>query len=158
MLYALLTLALAALALAVAVVARGRAALTDPAYGCLTRTGLHRIWTWRGAVLFLDIDDMRGLNKAHGYRTVDRFIAEALAESCRRGEAVAARWASGDEIAIWLPSLEAAGHVQARLESAFAARGMTAMYGSAPAQRSLVLTVAQAADWVQDQKRARDAH
>jgi GGDEF domain-containing protein len=149
-------LALAALILAIAVIFRSRDAYRDRAYGCLTRVGLERRWTGRGAVLFLDIDDMRGLNKFHGYREVDRRIREALAESCRAGEAVVARWASGDEIVIWLHDLEAAGHVQTRLQAAFARRGMSAMYGAARAQRSLPHTVAAASDRVQDLKRARD--
>lgn len=147
----------AALPLGVEVVRRLADAYRDRAYGCLTRVGLERRWTGRGAVLFFDINRMHQLNTALGYREVDRRIREVLAEVCRAGEAMAARWQSGDEIVIWLRAgLDAVAHIVARLQAALAARGIDAMFATAPAQRDLVATVAAASDQVQAMKRERD--
>lgn len=151
-------LAAAALVLAALTVRRSRQLLIDPAYGCLTRRGLEARWNGRGCLLFFDIDDMRGLNKAHGYAAVDARIAGALAASCRKGEAYAARWASGDELVIKLEELELVPSVLPRLERALAERGLSAMYGLAPAERDLAATVKRASDLVQAQKARRDAH
>lgn len=154
---ALVVLAAAALGLALASLVRTRTLLIDPAYGCLTRRGLEARWTGKGCLLFFDIDDMRGLNKAHGYAAVDSRIAGALAATCRKGEAYAARWASGDELVIVLERADLAAIVLPRLQAALEARGLSAMYALAPAERSLEATVQHASDLVLAQKIRRDA-
>lgn len=152
-----LTTALALIALVLFVAYRRdmRTLLTDPAYGCGTRRALERAWDGRGVVLFFDINDMKGLNDAHGYDGVDQRIRESLAAACRKGEATAYRWASGDEFAVKLPSVFVAWRVRHRLEVEFGQRGITAMYGVALASPSLVATVKAASDQVQQQKRVR---
>lgn len=150
------SLALIAVALFVAYRHEMRELLIDPAYGCGTRRALERTWRGQGVVLFFDIDGMKALNDAHGYAGVDQRIREALAASCRKGEAVAYRWASGDEFAVTLPDVVTAVRVRDRLILSLGVREMSAMYGIAPAQRSLVATVTVASDQVQMQKRARD--
>lgn len=153
----IIALALLALALALACRRDMRSLLIDSAYGCGTRRALERAWGGRGVVLFFDIDDMHALNDAYDYEGVDQRIRSALTAACRKGEATAYRWASGDEFAVTLPSPAVAALVQRRLEAELAARGITAMYGAAVARRSLVATVKAASDQVQAQKRARDA-
>lgn len=153
----IIPLALAALVLAILLIRQSRGLLIDPAYGCLTRHGLARRWTGTGAILFFDIDGMRELNKRHGYAVVDHRIGGALAATCRAGEAVAARWASGDELVIWLTDIDLVPLVLPRLHRALAERGLSAMVAAAPAERDLVATVARASALVLAQKRRRDA-
>lgn len=146
----------AALPLGIEVVRRLRDAYIDRSYGCLTRVGLEQRWTGRGVVLFFDINRMGELNDLLTYEGVNARIRAALAETCRRGEAVAARWASGDELLIWLEiAPELLPVVEARLVAALARQGIDAEMAPATAERDLVATVKRASDQVQELKRRR---
>ncbi len=146
-----------ALVLSLVSVIRNRALLYDPHYQCLTRQGLERRWNGKGAAIFLDVDNMRHLNTTYGYRAVDARIAGALAAACRKDEAYAARWASGDEIVIKLEELELVPIVLPRLHEALTERGLSAPLVPVPAERSLEATIAKASDLVQEMKRRRPA-
>ena len=54
-------------------------------------------------LIFMDIDNVHGLNERYGYAEVDRRIRESFAIRFRKSDVVA-RWFSGDEIVILMDS------------------------------------------------------
>jgi GGDEF domain-containing protein len=152
--FLLTLLAALALVLAVATALRTRTLLIDRAYGCLTRSGIERIFRPGSDVIFLDLDAIHALNTRHGMPEVDRRIARALAATTRRGEIVAGRWYSGDELVVLAPA-GVGVHVAGRLAAALAVEGMSACMAVIPAAERLASAAQQGLEDVQAQKRAR---
>ena len=131
---------------------------TDAAYGIASRPGLDRHWQRRQSqsqgheVVFMDLDGLHALNERLGYGEVDRRIRTALA--LREGDTYfIARWYSGDEIVLLVPKGDAAG-AAARIQTRLQGVGLSATYGTAPAQTDLRSAVAEAAEKVQAAKAA----
>jgi len=109
-------------------------------YGCYTRAGFEKlVWPeiadnarW---IIYLDVDDMRGLNAAHTHEGVNSLIKKSLA--VRASDYVAGQWFSGDEFIICITedqSRESSDPVAlcARLKEAFLENGVPATFGIAP--------------------------
>ena len=124
-------------------------AYTDAAYGCLTRAGATECITLTGSedVIFLDIDNMHALNAEYGYAGVDGCIRESLA-ALRQHDISIARWYSGDEVILVVPSGDGTGTAR-RLRDVMRSNGLSATFGVVCASCDLVESVTRAADKVQ---------
>ena len=95
----------------------------DTAFGMYTRSGLMTLaksqFLGKKSVAFLDLDRIHELNERYGYDEVDRRVRAAFSANTRKGDALAARWWSGDEILLVLDcNTDRAYHVLERLASA----------------------------------------
>lgn len=125
--------------------------ITDRAYGCYTRQGLEMKYTGCGDVIFLDLDGMHDANAKYGYRIVDEKIAASINAVTRKGESFAGRWYSGDEIVL-VVDCGAGMDVAQRLMNAFNSNDLSATMSVVTAQASLVDTMKDATDLVQQSK------
>ncbi len=79
----------------------------DEPFGMWTRTAFLQFCVvmprGKRVVVFIDLDDINGLNHQHGYTAVDEMVKSAFSISFRRSDIVT-RWYSGDEIAILFDS------------------------------------------------------
>ena len=94
----------------------------DTAFGMYTRSGLMTLaksqFLGKKSVAFLDLDRIHELNERYGYDEVDRRVRSAFSANTRKGDALAARWWSGDEILLVLDcNTDRAYHVLERLAS-----------------------------------------
>ena len=77
----------------------------DEGFGILTRKGLDlRLQDIESGkvIVFLDLDNMKGLNHTFGYKEVDKKIKK-LFSVIRQGDVIIGRYFSGDEIVLILP-------------------------------------------------------
>jgi GGDEF domain-containing protein len=89
--------------------ARVEAMRIDPTYGVLTRVALDAEPPQHGAIVFWDVDDMKGLNAELGYEGADsriRLVCQSIRE--REDCILVARWYSGDELIYCCPIADAA--------------------------------------------------
>ncbi len=131
------------------------AAYNDTAYGCLTRAGAFEAITLTGTedIIFLDLDAMHELNaQPGGYARVDGLIRESLA-ALRHRDVQIARWYSGDEIILVVPTGDGAGAAR-RLRDVMRGNGLSATFGVVAASLDLTESVTRAADKVQAAKSA----
>jgi GGDEF domain-containing protein len=124
----------------------------DPAYGCLTRQGLELKYKSGHDVIFLDLDNMHGLNEVHGYSEVDAMIARSLSATTRKGESYAARWYSGDEIVL-IVKKDCGNMVADRLMTHFSHNGLSATMSVVNGSSDMKATMKLASDLVQNSKR-----
>ncbi|HEY8678401.1 MAG TPA: HD domain-containing phosphohydrolase [Candidatus Dormibacteraeota bacterium] len=107
--------------------------LNRPAFEDALNAHLKRPQSW-GTLLMLDVDNLREVNQAYGYRAGDavlKRIAPAV-RSCIRSGDVAARWI-GDDFVILTPEtdLEAAGALAKRIQTALESDRISIRWGRA---------------------------
>ena len=79
-------------------------------------------------VAFIDLEDIKGLNKRYGYTEVDRRVKAMFSVPFRRSDVVA-RWYSGDEIVILFDSdRDGAERKMVELEQSACAQGLKFRY------------------------------
>jgi hypothetical protein len=109
-------------------------------YGCYTRAGFEKLIWPRIAdkarwIIFLDVDDMHGLNSTHGYEGVNAIIKKSM--DMRASDVMAGQWFSGDEFIICIadaPGRQEPNPIEfaARLSETFLANGASATFAIAP--------------------------
>ena len=117
------------------------AATVDPLTGLLNRaafeealnTQLVRPQSW-GTLLILDVDNLREVNQAYGYRAGDavlKKISRVVAANVRPGD-FAARW-MGDDFLVLTPETDAdqAGEIAARIEASLRSERISIRSGRA---------------------------
>lgn len=110
--------------------AQVKALAYDPAYGCLTSSGLALKWEeLKGQVSFLvycDIDYMHLANEQYTHKGVDAKIRMVIS-SCRSTDAVAARIYSGDELGFLIKEGDPVKLAE-RLQALFLSMGLSATW------------------------------
>jgi hypothetical protein len=112
-------------------------ALTDSAYGILTRQGMEFFLknTNSGYYIFCDIDGMHDLNALHGsYEPVNAMIKASCAV-LRQDEVLIGRWFSGDELLVHVDTLESAIIVANRWRNEMIHNGLSGTFGVAGSVR-----------------------
>ena len=131
-------------------------------FGCYTRKGLEKM-IWPEIIgnvqycVFIDVDDMHGLNERHGYDGVNLLIKNSLL--VRSTDYVAGQWFSGDEFVVLIAENEGREESDVnqfceRLQYAFAENGISITIGVSDAlSPNLMEVVKPAFDLVQEAKR-----
>ena len=130
-------------------------------FGCYTRAGFEKLIWPRIAedarwIVFLDVDDMHGLNQAHGYEGVNKKIKKSLA--LRAGDYMAGQWFSGDEFIVCITDGDERNATDPiafceRLAKAFRRNGASATFAIVPVRsQNLYEAVAPANEMVQASK------
>lgn len=130
-------------------------------YGCYTRAGFEKIiWPYiadkAAWIIFFDVDDMHGLNSAHGYEGVNAIIKKSL--EMRASDVMAGQWFSGDEFIVCIsdaPGRQPSNPIEfsLRLAETFIANGASATFAIAPVtSKDLFANVAPAHELCQKAK------